>query len=342
MKIFVFGAGASRGAQDQKIFKEGHEQRAPLINELFRPYYLKGLVSGLSLDLPECQEAAKKAGSLEKWLTSKWDSISQIGVEKLRRAEKSWFGNINLYIWNVLNYVSQSYPNAQGYGQFLTKLREKAEDFGLVSFNYDTLMDQAYQDVFQKSLSEGKAYLSEDIVKLHGSINWFLKSREGDDSLPHARHRGDTSVRVRLIAENFYNGGPLEMNKLEVIDPKHSSLKNLDVVMSYFSSGNFYPLLFMPLVGKMYDTVSGFSNLVLAKAEEMFRKASDIYLIGYSASDSIIHDLVRLAPPKTKLHVVGMGSAKKIASHVISQNRNLEEGLISDRGFQDFINNYGV
>src|SRR5581483_504423 len=301
MKIFVFGAGASVDAQNQVTYTKGHPERAPLVNDLFNEQYKEMMVEGLNFDIEECRKKTQELGSLEGWLTQRWDAIQSLKTGRAQRAERSWFGNINLYIWNLLNKVSRTYPNAQGYSYLLKKLYD--EDFGIISFNYDTLLDQSYEDVFSASLSHKEDYLRGNFVKLHGSVNWFL-GRRSDEHLPWDRHRGDVSVRIRAIAENIYNGNPMSLGTLEIIDPKHSALSDINRVMEYFNNaGYFYPLLFMPLTGKDYSIVSDFKDVMISKAEEMIRQASDIYLIGFRANDDLIHELLSKAPDQTALHV---------------------------------------
>lgn len=342
MKIFVFGAGASQAAQNQQTYTENHPDRSPLVNELFDVKYQTQIVDGMNFDINECREAAAR-GSLEQWLTERWNAIGQIKTDQKRKAEKSWFGNINLYVWNVLNRVSQTYPAAQGYTPLLKKLYDNDEEYGLISFNYDTLLDQSYEDVYRNSLSSIENYLSANIIKLHGSVNWFLGARTNDRSFPHSRHQGDMSVRIRAIAENMYNGDPIGLDKVEILDPKHSSLGSIATIMNYYiNQGYFYPLLFMPLTGKAYETVYDFNDVIIAKAEELFRSADEVFLVGYSATDNLIHGLLKQVKKGTTLHVIGRNPerVRAIANSTLSMNTNLVEGNVNGIGFVDFVNNY--
>jgi len=341
MKVFVFGAGASQAAQNQSTYTESHNERAPLVDGLFNEQYIACMRPGINFDIEECRAKVREYGSLEKWLTEKWKNISNLGTLRAQEGVKTWFGNINLYTWILLNSVSQTYPAAQGYSPLLQKLYE--QDFGIISFNYDTLLDQSYMDVFGEPLSSKKSYLDSSFVKLHGSVNWFLKARAEEQDLRHGRHNGDVEVRLRAIAKNIYNGAPMSMNSLEIIDPKHSSLKTIEQVMNYFANeGYFYPLLFMPLTGKAYDTISDFKDVMIAKAEEMLTKASDVYFVGYRASDDLIHELLKKVPGKTNLHVIGRDpeSIERIFNSTSSMNPNLIKGTLSSAGFTNFVENF--
>lgn len=340
MKIFVFGAGASQASQNQVTYTSSHPERAPLADDLFSEQYKDSWIEGLSFDIAECRENTKEGG-LENWLTQRWNNIASLSTERAKHSERSWFGNVNLYIWNLLNKVSKTYPNAQGYTPLLRKLYDK--DFGIISFNYDTLLDQSYQDVFRSTLSNQNKYLDGNFVKLHGSINWFLKKRDGDLPFSPSRHRGDTASRVREIAENIYNGAPMNLSQLEIIEPKHNSLSNIPEVMSYFSTdGYFYPLLFMPLTGKDYSVVSDFRDVMVAKAEEMLSKATDLYFVGYRASDDLIHELLKKVPRNTILHVIGRDSksVEEVYNSTSSRNPNLVKGKLYSEGFSNFVEDF--
>lgn len=338
MKVFIFGAGASVDAQNQVTYTKEHPEKAPLVNDLFNEQYKEMMVNGLNFDIEECRRMIKETGALEKWLSSKWDAINSLKTDRAKKAEKSWFGNINLYIWNLLNRVSKTYPNSQGYSIFLKKLYD--EEFGIISFNYDTLLDQSYEDVFGVSLKNKEDYLNGNFVKLHGSVNWFLRKRS-QEHLPWQRHRGDISVRIRAIAENMYNGDPMTLDSLEIIDPKHSVLSNLDAVMNYFNDdGYFYPLLFMPLTGKDYSIIVDFKSIMIEKAEAMLRKATDVYLIGYRANDDLIRVILEQVRGGTNLHVVGLSSAQEISNRIVSSNGNLKQGIINDKGFSNFASTF--
>ena len=60
-------------------------------------------------------------------------------------------------------------------------------------------------------------------------------------------------------------------------------------------------------------------------------------MIGYSASDQLIFDLLEKVKHKTKLNVIGRGNAHKIAERVISESFNLEIGTVSELGFTNYV-----
>src|SRR5713226_7303690 len=126
MKVFVFGAGASKGSQTDVA----PEQRAPLVNDLFDPNYfayanLAGFHGG---DMVRFRQAmSESGGSLEAWLTQKWESIEGLRQEVSKQAERGDFGRLTFYIASLLLAISTTYREDNGYSTFALKLRARDE-----------------------------------------------------------------------------------------------------------------------------------------------------------------------------------------------------------------------
>src|SRR5262245_44136573 len=132
MKLMIFGAGASVGAQmglPQAI-------RAPLVDELFATSVERGYLKfaaevGLTeLDLKGFQTAFQSAGgSLERWLTQKWDEYQSSQSEFSRRSLGSMFGRLTYYMWRLMQEVSDTYPSARGYNTLLQRLADEGDEY---------------------------------------------------------------------------------------------------------------------------------------------------------------------------------------------------------------------
>ncbi|MCI0330034.1 MAG: hypothetical protein L0196_03650 [candidate division Zixibacteria bacterium] len=142
MKVFILGAGASAASQaNMRGFSDG--QRAPLVNELFHPRYLSyfdelGFSKG---QFEEFSRAKKPNDSIEQWLTERWLGITKLKTPSRIQAERTEFGKIAFYLWRLLQGVSNTYNDTNLYRSFLKKLRTIDENFGIINFNYDTLLD---------------------------------------------------------------------------------------------------------------------------------------------------------------------------------------------------------
>ena len=144
MKVFIFGAGASLGSQFPPI-QPGSEQRAPLVNELFNMEYCGYAKPFLTnVELLDCRDKSREARSVENWLTDRWERVGQVKLPLAQQYERELFGRLSFYIWNLTRAVSWTYSEENYYAQLLRKLRIMGEEFSLISFNYDTLLDQAF------------------------------------------------------------------------------------------------------------------------------------------------------------------------------------------------------
>src|SRR5260370_35432486 len=187
MKIFIFGAGAYKGSQGQV---DNPSFVSPLTDELFdeeyRGYATYGQYEILSKsELSKCANESKKMGSVEQWLTQRWNNISNFSQPRNQKVEKIFFGRVTFYIWQLLQAVSsQTYNSSNAYALLMEKLRISDQPFGLISFNYDTLLDRAVIDVFDETLTSFDDYNNFPFVKPHGSVNWILGKRASDPNTP--------------------------------------------------------------------------------------------------------------------------------------------------------------
>ncbi len=337
MKVFVFGAGASRASQRQS---ENPQQRAPLVDEIFQDeyeHYAKRVLVGNELAL--CHTESNHAGSVEAWLTDRWRLAAQRS-DQTKMAEWAFFGRVAVYVREVLQGVSNSYRSDNGYAQLLRKLRNRDEPFALLSFNYDTLLDRAVQDVFGKPLGSIDDYLSFPLFKLHGSVNWWIGPRGSDHRFADDEAHFDTGARTRQVTYGLFNNGHLNMNELRVLDPQHQDLNSLESLYGSFKKQYCYPLIFLPLTAKAYDQLEGFEKQLLQVACDRMGDATDVYLVGYRAADDIIHTVLRHIV-RAPLHVVDRdeASAGEIQRRVLNCQRSLTAGSLSF-GFKEFVEEY--
>jgi len=311
MKIFIFGAGASLGSQDRTIGSLDPSFHAPLVDQLFNPTYKKYSNNTLNeSEFEECKNAVKSCGSLERWLTERWEAIQALRDENSKQAEKAFFGGITFYLWFLLQAVSSNgYSEPNGYSILLQKIRKKDELFALISFNYDTLLDQAVQHRFRRSLLTLEEYLSFGLIKPHGSVNWLLRKRAEDPGLPEGTQI-EQVLRLRTATSKLYNGPPHSMVNIEIINPDNPDLLTFEKTLSRFRYQYFYPLLFMPLTGKLYSQVEGFQEKIIQRGHDLLRQASEIYLVGYRAADDLIKEMFKNVNSNTVLHVIGIEQTK--------------------------------
>jgi hypothetical protein len=119
MKVFIFGAGASLASQEQTSLNES--QRAPLVDQLFNPRYGNSATDILSDDEFQEGRVGAESGSLETWLTRRWEQIESRKQDITKFAERAFFGRICFYIWKLLVSVSTTYNDSTNGYSFLCR-----------------------------------------------------------------------------------------------------------------------------------------------------------------------------------------------------------------------------
>jgi hypothetical protein len=159
VNVFIFGAGASLGSQGNVLAIE-ESKRAPLVNQIFDNCYRNFAIRLLTPDeFADCRAASKNFESVEHWLTARWERIDALPHDRNRRSERAFFGRVTYYLWDLFQHVSDTYDHTNGYSVFMKNLADAREDFGLISFNYDTLLDRAVEDRFKRIISKNRGML---------------------------------------------------------------------------------------------------------------------------------------------------------------------------------------
>jgi hypothetical protein len=322
-------------------------QKAPLTDQLFAETYERyNRANGLLTDedLAECRKGISTAGSLEAWLTQRWQAIGGKRSQQTRSAELAFFGRVSVYLRELMQGVSDSFESSgdhHGYTQLLRAFKKRDEDFALVSFNYDTLLDRALQDVYGYPLARLEDYLEVPYLKPHGSVNWFLSPRFSDPNQGHERTR-DVSARARRVAANMFNEPLLTLRKTGIRDPRHADLRSLASIFESIGKTQYcYPMILIPLTVKLYNRFKGFDQQILSKARECFAAAAEIFLLGYRAQDEVFSDLLSsVSGEEVPIHVADKGQAREIQERVLRSCPKLMAGECSDDGFMAFVDRY--
>ncbi len=177
MHVYIFGAGASLGAQPPNLLAECV---APLVDELFAKQYESYAVQvGLTQRALADLRSAIGTAPVEDWLTRTWGEIQQLREDTSRTSARARFGRLAFYIWRLFLGISATYHDANLFRVFLDKLVVKDVPFGLITFNYDTFLDQAVEQVLGVPLTTMEDYRKANLIKPHGSINWIAGRPRG-------------------------------------------------------------------------------------------------------------------------------------------------------------------
>lgn len=340
MKVFIFGAGASQGSQHNNVETK---RRSPLVDELFNIEY-QSYYTDLFQNPEELEEYRNDLGNniqLEKYLTDWWSRIGKLKNDRTKQAEKKSLGKLVFYLWWLFQNVSDSYSGINYYAKLLKKIRKKDEDVGFISFNYDTLFDRAYSDIYgAKVYGEINNYLGDRLIKPHGSVNWLLPKRASDPGFS-GEGRFDSYSRYSLASSHFFNGPPLLFNDVTLVSPDHIDLKSIDFISNgRFGHQYFLPLIFIPLSVKMYSFVAQFYEKIIIAGINLLSEADEITVIGYRANDEVIKDLVVKVKSGTIVNVVSKNNPNKIMERIIKLQPNLQSGTGLNQGFAKYVDDY--
>ncbi|MFA6042317.1 MAG: hypothetical protein WCV85_04355 [Patescibacteria group bacterium] len=366
MKLFIFGAGASRGSTNKNV--EHNSLQAPLANELLDDIY-KSYADALDLnidvlraDYKKYKEEAllnKQVVSLETWMTDLWHK-AHAGAGSLTSeiitSYRGFLGRFAHYLRWMLQEISQLKSNSELYRLLLIKLHEEGVngvEHAYVNFNYDTLFDIAYDDIWGTTLSDIDSYTSHRILKPHGSINWFAQKRDQDGGIPSKHADNDERNRYRVASRNLFNGSPVDLKDHRTYDPKSTLLHNSSFIgSSDFKGDYFQPLIFLPLSEKMFDHIPELSKKIEKAASEILPNVDQVYLIGYQANDKLIHEWISTYIKKAVLHVVSNteDSCNALMSKMQEMHKDVfEKGTVTydandtsfKNGFYNFVESYG-
>lgn len=232
---------------------------------------------------------------------------------------------------------AKSYNGFNLYRRLLIKLKAKDEPFGIISFNYDTLLDRALNEVFGFSPCSLQDYINFSYIKPHGSVNWFIRRKQGDQEISRVEGFMDIYVRINVAASQMY-GQNRSVSEPAIWDPRHHQLDDKTVIATPGLGGMYsYPLVLLPLTTKLYDSFEGFKQSLLEPAQSLVTQAKEIYIIGYRAVDEVIREILEPVKLDTPFEVVSLEDAQKIADSILSWKRELKLRNIHDRGFLDFL-----
>lgn len=341
MHIYVFGAGATHGAPSPGTGPP--ERVAPLMNQLFAPQYAD-YANEVTLRARELEGLRASIGDapVEDWLTTKWTAIQALRTPEAKETERTLFGRIAFYVWRLFLEVSWTWTEDDYHRIFLDQVVARDEPFGMISFNYDTFLDQAVQRVRGADLTTLSGYHRANLVKPHGSINWIVPRRPSDPLIEPGREGSpDYAWRFAFASGRMFNGTPISSwDEVLVIPPGHRALLPspfAEGVFRWVYFSYFYPLVMLPLTTKLYDFAPLLPGDMIGQAQGLLRQAEDVYVIGYRGRDEIFGTMLDAVPEGARLHVIGRGSAQETADRILGRCPQMRLAKVHTGGFRGFV-----
>lgn len=320
MKLFIFGAGASKGSQSGG---SSDHRSSPVVSELLDERYLSrigseiGISKGLLNDTLKRWRQSDQKQDFEEWLTAEWEKVeSEISGQNVE-AVRSRLGALTHYMFRLFQNVS-GFPGQNYYEKLLMKLAD-GPSVGFISFNYDLLLDIELENHFGAQLTSLDGYRAARYAKPHGSINWLVPKRPNDPGIDSSA-RGDRHAIYAHASRNLFKGGPFDLDSqegsLQIVDPRVLKVRQPEIIFEHGlpDGGHWQPLLMLPLRGKIYDYYRGFRESVLEGTLELARQASQVYIIGYSMNDKFAYEILDAIPQGAVITVIAR--SRKGASEV--------------------------
>ncbi len=292
----ILGAGASFDVRTPGSRVMNEECRPPLANSLFD-----------ALNDATWQSLQTYSGARFLRARLELDSARAIGLEEAllgyanHESEpiRQRFKHIPPYIRDLLFQCSETYiRDPDGYIQLVTELlAEHSFEVLFLTLNYDTLLEKALT-LFDPDyeFQELPYYISPartaKVVKLHGSINWFIGFPEGSESWQYYVDHLDLSEKP---------------NDSDVV-----VLNSVHKINDYRSNNRWwYPVLTAPLAGKgLADAVCPAEHIDFVR--EFLASAGKILVVGTSGQDQDLLGLLDESMAeslKPMVHFVGAGDS---------------------------------
>jgi hypothetical protein len=338
MLMVVFGAGASYdsvptyppGTHVLTGDTLNNFHRPPLANELFanRPLFASAI-----LQFPECQPIVPRLRTLGKnSLESVLQDLQSKAIGYPRGGQQ--LAAVRYYLQYILTHcpgnwrgVAQGITNYKSLLDLIERGHREGEPVCLVTFNYDTLLEDALSDFglrieYLPDYTKKHPYYR--VFKLHGSVNW---AREVSTQLRVANVNDPQSVAREMIERI----AELEItNNYALINSSPPGPSN---------GKPTFPAIAIPVEKKAnFECPSD----LIAELTGLLPQVSKLLLIGWRATEAhFLELLTKHLKPGVKFHVVAKGLQEveeiKVRVHRALLNNRPASGSLNDEGFTDFI-----
>lgn len=169
----IFGAGASYGYSNDLTFQ------APIVRKLFSRF---NLVVKNIIDKAEHSFVKNNSSDFERAIKNHNNDLEEyLSTLYSQNNEDNIFGNFLIYLEDLFFFASNRFQNDVNYYRMLINrmwnLHGKKQ-WSLISFNYDTILEQSYllagRDPRKRTFKALSEYheLNPVLIKMHGSINF--------------------------------------------------------------------------------------------------------------------------------------------------------------------------
>lgn len=348
-KLIIFGAGASYDLGKP-------ESVAPLTDDIFGNEHALRCYQGAEKLRPELLTARRMGTSLEEFFDEKWEEIRRTGDRDLLAC----LINFQYFLQFQFRQISFDHANdtANNYHVILRLLKQlfeqnRGENFAIVTFNYDTLLENAIEHIFNWRYKSDFDYIFNGppesgqlkpvlLFKPHGSWNWI---HELPDSLapkeeyrihemhhrPEAyyKHKVDYAQLKLAIDDRLLNTDlildeipSVALDRFKVVDYDYKFLQD------------YYPNLLIPYRKKDEFLMPNYHE------SAMFTKLKDIdeiLVVGWKGTEDKFNSTLARIVDNKKVHVSYVSrSSKTVETELRKHNLNASYQHIPG-GFSQYI-----
>lgn len=291
-KLIIIGAGASYGYNTINTKREPFHP--PLANDIFSQKFDEFL---------DGFQGAKNFASnsnfttdIEHFFQKNWDRVSNYSIHD--EATLLSLINTQYYLSSLFLKIS-SFQKGNRYNlyQNLIQLineylsnKKKGEKVLIVSFNYDTLLEEALESFKHYTFNDVNEYVdykNRDILvfKPHGSCNWF---REMNIS----QIDSTSSIELNLAQTSKYLfKNRLTLGEIQSLLSKETKVFNTTNIDTRISRGiAYYPQLLIPYKRKDEFSMPNRHKDILT---HMLNKVNDTLVIGWKGTESKFKELLK-------------------------------------------------
>lgn len=366
-KMFVFGAGASAFCtfNDNNALRN-YKLKPPtgyeIFDDCYKEFYEKYPAADISI--PEFIVAGN---DIEECLQKEWESIRDSYNPKVVARHI----NIQYYLQELFQTISKevisNFSRTNLYSLFASRLQKYLtttdnEQVGLVSFNYDTVLDNFIDKAFKRpnrntlfeSLSDYIDYSNNPFLffKPHGSANWGWKFREErltkfTGNLPQYLYDNEIDLATiyyhllgdisEMVVSNSW-GLETELHKNRL--GRYTLNKNrIEVIQE---NQHYYPSLLLPYRDKDEFTMPYDHQLTL---KYFMHETEELYLIGWKGNEDVFNRLFENSKERLKRIVIvnpNEREKKEVSDNLSKYFGNIYEKyeVIVIDTFEDFVLNH--
>ena len=332
MLMVVFGAGASYDSsssfplsrfQDNNPF--ANPSRPPLANQLFeeRPSFVRARAT-----FPKCLPVVPYLQGLSRNVNveHELETLQTTGDPEAPKQLAAIRSYLELMLWDCEKRWKEQTQGVTNYGTLLNQIRQwkKAdEEVCLVTFNYDTLLEDALPRAGLRPLTLPD-FIATDykIIKLHGSIDWA-----------HEAYANVNSISTRPSLD--------VANDLIEMAPKLAANTSFEIVREHPIARSGY----RPLIPAIAIPVENKTNYECPKEhidalEKCLPKVKKLLLIGWRGTENdFVKSLAKNIGSDARMMIVSSSAEKahEVANKIPSAGVRAQYAAAAYHGFTNFV-----